>query len=78
MERIRAANSNSHNVVSYGWEPAPPVLEVEFGGRAGKPNAIYQYKGVPQSLWCRLLEAPSAGNFLNQYIKPQYECVKQL
>jgi hypothetical protein len=74
MERVKANNSSSGNVATYGWEAEPPCLEVEFASRKG--NSVYQYPGVPQRLWHGLLQAHSAGNFLNSEIKPLYPATK--
>jgi hypothetical protein len=84
VERITAQNSTSGNVVSYGWNPTTMfaiggsvgTLEVEFGTRPGKANAIYRYADVPQERWIGLLQAPSAGNYLNSFIKNTYACTK--
>jgi KTSC domain len=76
MERTRAFNSNSGNILSYGWEPNPDTLEVEFGGRKDKAAAIYQYAGVPQQKWLALLAAPSAGSYLRNDIIPHYRVRK--
>lgn len=72
MERTKAYNSNSHNILTYGWTEATETLEVEFGGRKGKPSAIYQYRRVPQSKWLGLLHAASAGTYLRNEIVPNY------
>lgn len=76
MERTKAYNSNTGNVLSYGWEAEPDTLEVEFAGRKGKPTAIYQYAGVPQSKWLGLLHAASAGSYLHSEIIPNYPARK--
>ncbi len=75
MERVKAHNSSSGNVASYGWEAEPPCLEVEFSSRKAG-NSVYQYPGVPQRLWQGLLGAHSAGSFLNAEIKPLYPATK--
>ena len=71
MDRVKAHNSISGNVASYGWEAEPPVLEVEFASRKGT-NSVYRYPGVTQDQWTALLQASSAGEYLNRVIKPQY------
>jgi len=77
MERVRALNSNSGNVVSYGWEETPSqgtavgTLSVEFAGRMGK-TSVYEYLDVTQSDWRDLLQSHSAGHFINERIKPNY------
>jgi hypothetical protein len=78
MDRIRANNSSSRNVVSYGWEPngnpMVGILEVEFSNPKG--NSVYQYQGVPRERWLALLQAPSAGQFINSQIKPFYPALR--
>ena len=83
MELVRCMNSESGNIVRYGFQPTEldsrGNLEVEFAGRTSrdgltKPPSLYRYKRVPQSKWQSLLMAPSAGQFLEREIKPNYEC----
>lgn len=69
MQRLQAQNSNSGNIVSYGFNPHhnPTILEVEFkGGR------VYRYAGPTLEEYRDLANAPSAGQFLNEVIKPKY------
>jgi hypothetical protein len=75
MERVKCLNSSSGNIASYGWQAEGchnncGTLEVEFVNKKGP--AVYQYDHVPQNLWQGLLQAPSAGNFLNSQVKPGY------
>ena len=76
MERVKAMNSGSGNVASYGYQEQPPILEVEFAGRNGRANSVYQYPGVPREKWLGLLQATSAGSFINTEIKPTWAATK--
>lgn len=59
MERILVESSN---VKSVGYEDE--VLQVEFH-RSG----VYEYYGVPQDVYQRLLKAESVGKFINTCVK---------
>ena len=74
MYRLKANNSTTGNVVSYGW--TDEVLEIEFAGRKGKPNSVYQYSYVPEEKWQRLRRADSAGEYLHKEIIPVYRARK--
>jgi KTSC domain len=60
MDRIPVASSN---IVSIGYDPDSSILEVEFR------NAIYQYFGVPASVFHGLMNAASKGSFFDQYVR---------
>ena len=55
---------SSSNIRSIGYEGNTQTLEVEF-----LSGWVYQYYGVPEHLHERMMQAPSKGRFLNQYIK---------
>ena len=55
---------SSTNITSIGYDPASHTLEVEF-----LTGGIYQYYGVPESLYVGLMSAASHGNYLDTYIK---------
>jgi hypothetical protein len=61
MERIPVESSN---LASVGYDPESAVLEVEF-----KSGGIYEYSGVPQSVYDGLINAESKGKYFHQYIK---------
>ena len=64
---MRRAPIESTSLASVGYDPSGKVLEVEFqGGR------VYRYFGVPRRRYQELLEADSAGRFLNTRIKGFY------
>jgi KTSC domain len=61
MNRTRVSSSN---LASVGYDPNTQILEVEFlhGG-------IYQYSGVPSSVYSGLLAASSHGSYFDQHVK---------
>jgi hypothetical protein len=62
---------DSTSVMSVGYEPASRILEVEFhGGR------VYRYFDVPPRRYRGLLDAESAGRFLNTEIKGVYSYIQ--
>lgn len=64
MERYNVASSNIHSI---GYDPKSQTLEVEF-----LSGAVYQYYGVAENIYERLMQQQSKGRFLNMYIKNQY------
>ena len=61
MERTPVQSSN---VASVGYDHGSSTLEVEFLN-----GAMYQYFGVPESIFDGLMNASSKGSFLDQYVK---------
>ena len=57
----------SSNVRSVGYDAATHCLEVEFHN-----GSVYQYTGVPESVYHGLVSASSVGSYLAQYIKDRY------
>lgn len=57
---------DSSTIVSAGYDPASHTLEVEF-----RNGAVYQYSGVPESMYRGLLSPPSHGTYLNTVIKKE-------
>jgi hypothetical protein len=64
---LRRAHIDSTSLSSVGYDPSHRVLEVEF--RSGR---VYRYFGVPPRRYEELLQADSAGRFLNAAIKGVY------
>ncbi len=64
MDRLQVASSNIREV---GYDITTQTLEVEF-----LSGWVYQYYGVPKNLYQQIMQAPSKGQFLNQYIKNAY------
>lgn len=65
MDRLQVVSSN---VRSVGYDIASHTLEVEYDG-----GGIYQYFGVPEVEFNRLMSATSKGRYLNDQIKCRYE-----
>jgi hypothetical protein len=64
---MQRASIDSTSLASAGYDPKTRTLEVEFrGGR------VYRYLHVPPRVYRALLEAESAGRFLNKEIKGTY------
>jgi len=61
MERIPVQSSN---LASVGYDPGTMTLEIEFLN-----GSVYQYFGVPESVYAGLLNAPSKGRYLDQFVK---------
>lgn len=57
----------SSNVASVGYDEDYSLLFVRFLN-----GSLYQYKNVPFVVYNELLNAPSAGRFLNSHIKGIY------
>jgi len=65
MERTAV---HSSSIVSIGYDSVSSVLEVEFTGRE-----VYQYTGVPATLYDGIMKAESHGKYLNAFIKGKYQ-----
>lgn len=64
MDRIPV---DSRALVSVGYDPKTQVLEGEF------PNGdVYEYSGVPQDVWTKMLAAPSTGSYFFRSIRSVY------
>jgi KTSC domain len=55
---------SSSNLASVGYDQTTQTLEIEFlhGG-------VYQYSGVPQSVYDGLMEAESHGSYFDRQVK---------
>ncbi|HIX25739.1 MAG TPA: KTSC domain-containing protein [Candidatus Lachnoclostridium avicola] len=62
MNMISVSSSNLHSI---GWENG--ILHIRF-----QSGSLYEYIGVPASIYNGLLEARSHGRFFSDYIKNQY------
>ena len=58
---------SSSNLQSVGYDPNSQTLEVEFNS-----GSIYQYTGVPESVYQGLMGAASHGSYLAQNIRDRY------
>lgn len=61
MDRTSVSSSN---LASVGYEPTTQTLEVKF-----LDGSVYQYSGVPQSVYSGLMSASSHGFYFDQYVK---------
>jgi len=67
-ERVMQRESvDSSNIKSVGYDSEASILEVEF-----KRGAIYQYAGVPSSVYEELMSAKSAGKYFAAHIAKTY------
>lgn len=57
----------SSNVQGVSYEPDSQTLHVQFTN-----GSEYAYHGVPASEYAELMDAPSPGGYLNDYIKGTY------
>lgn len=63
----RTSMPNSSNIASVGYDAETQTMEVEFTN-----GNVYQYFDVPQPVYEELVEAESAGRFLNAQVKGVY------
>ena len=64
MDRDTVASSN---VAAIGYDSPTQTLEVQF-----VKGSVYQYYGVPEHLYEKIMSEPSKGRFLNTYIRDSY------
>ena len=64
MNRDAVASSN---VAAIGYHAPTRTLEVEFVN-----GSVYQYYGVPEHMYERIMREASKGRFLNTYIRDSY------
>jgi hypothetical protein len=68
MNRISV---NSSDLSSVGYDANSNTLEIEFHN-----GGVYQYYGVPESIYEGLMSADSHGQYFHQYIKDVYSYQK--
>lgn len=68
VARIERVPVESRSLVSIGFARETRVLEIEF-----RSGAIYQYRGVPQTIFEELRKAESKGRYFAQSIRGKYE-----
>lgn len=61
MERTSVSSSN---LASVGYDATNQILEIEFNH-----GGVYQYSGVPLSVYEGLMSASSHGTYFDRYIK---------
>jgi hypothetical protein len=59
---------SSSNLSSVGYDAESQTLEIEFHS-----GAVYQYYGVPKSVYIGLMQAASQGSYFHRHIRSQYE-----
>ena len=64
MERKRL---NASNIRSAGYDTRSRVLEIEFSS-----GGIFQYSGVSDEVYRRLMNAPSPGSFFRDEIEESF------
>lgn len=64
MERQKITSTGIRSV---GYERGRQLLEIEYAG-----GGVYDYYGVPASIYHGLMNAPSRGRYVNQHIKPRF------
>lgn len=64
MERQSVTSSNIRSV---GYDPSTATLEIEFHS-----GGVYQYYGVPDTLYLGLMQAASHGSYFHQHIRNRY------
>lgn len=64
MNRLPVTSSN---MMSVGYDPETLTLEIEFS-----EGSIYQYSGVPRSVYTALMTATSKGSYFHAFIKDVY------
>jgi hypothetical protein len=63
------ASVRSRNIRSVGYDPATRTLEVEFHS-----GGLYQYSGVPETIYQGFMRAASKGSYFHDHIKDRYPC----
>lgn len=58
---------HSSNILSVGYDPASRTLEVEFHS-----GGVYQYSGVPETVYQGFMRAASKGSYFHDHIKERY------
>ena len=61
MHRVPVTSSNLRSV---GYDPKTQTLQIEF-----LKSGVYEYSGVPQSVYDGLMSAGSHGTYFDQFIK---------
>jgi hypothetical protein len=68
MERQRVTEGKSKLIAGIGYDKDTQTLEVEF-----LIGSVYQYRGVPESIYDEFCRADSLGQFMLQRIRGAYE-----
>jgi len=62
---------SSSNLRSIGYDLKSQTLEIEF-----HDGSVYQYFGVPESIYNALMSASSHGSFFHRHIKDRFGWAK--
>lgn len=68
---MRRTKVESGTLRSAGHDARREILELEFTS-----GAVYQYLGVPASVYRSLMESESKGTYFNQEIRDAYTTVR--
>jgi len=63
--------ARSSNLDEIGYDHDVNLLEIRF-----KNGGVYQYSGVPVSIYKELMSAPSEGSYFHHCIRDKYPCIK--
>ena len=69
MTSLHHVFANSTALDRAAYDPQTCVLDLWYAG-----GDRYSYFMVPQRIYDALIDAPSAGAFVNERIKPRYRC----
>ena len=58
---------HSTNIRSVGYDPGKNTLELEFHS-----GGVYQYSGVPETIYQGFMRAVSKGTYFHDHIKGRY------
>ncbi len=61
----------SSKIATVGYQSSAMILRIEF-----IKDGVYEYYGVPESIYNGLTEAASPGRYFKQFIKDKYRHVK--
>lgn len=64
---------SSSNIRSIGYDSESNTLEIEFHS-----GDVYQYFGVPESIYNELMYAPSHGSYFHRHIRDRYRWTKMV
>ena len=62
---------SSSNIRSIGYDSGSNTLEIKFHS-----GGVYQYFGVPESIYNALMHAPSHGSYFHRHIRDRYRWTK--
>lgn len=72
MARLIRTRLDSDSLATVTYDSSDGALEVQFR----RTGHFYRYFDVPRDVYDALMDAESKGAFLNQVIKPAFECVR--